>query len=466
MKSVVDPNSIQFRLTIGMVLVSMLGIGGLTSWINWRMGQIFTRSHQDSALMIAKRLEQDANLYEESMVVREALKMAIDYREQTDVAIWVVGTDGQLLAQSNTLAMGSWQANGFSEALMALVVDKPGIKVLRLQDRHLVSCVSPLKIAGKVVGNLYVVDDISEDKETLAQITRTLALSSLLVISVGAIATCLYVGRSMRPIRKMNRLAASISADNLADTRLEFDRAPTEVHELAQTCNTMISRLSAAWEQQRRFVSDVSHELRTPLTLVHGYLQSTLRRGGNLTPPQKEGLEIAASEADRTVRLLQDLLDFARAEGGHIRFQMEREPLDAVVGEVLGMNQYAGDRIQAHLAPITARVDRNRLKQVLINLIDNAVKYSERDQTIDITLREMGDMAYIEVRDHGRGIPLADLGKIFDPFYRVDEDRSRATGGTGLGLSIVKKLVEGMDGNLKVHSKLGEGSTFTVCLPT
>lgn len=466
MKTVVDPNSIQFRLTVGMVLVSMLGIGGFTSWINWRMGQIFTRSHQDSALMIAKRLEQDANLYEESMVVREALKMAIDYREQTDVAIWVVGTDGQMLAQSNTLTMGSWQANDFSEALMELVADQPGIKVFRLQDRHLVSCVSPLKIAGKVVGNLYVVDDITEDKETLAQITRTLALSSLLVISVGAIATCLYVGRSMRPIRKMNRLAAGISADNLADTRLEFDRAPTEVHELAQTCNTMISRLSAAWEQQRRFVSDVSHELRTPLTLVHGYLQSTLRRGGNLTPPQKEGLEIAASEADRTVRLLQDLLDFARAEGGHIRFQMEREPLDAVVGEVLGMGDYVDDRIHAHLTPVTARVDRNRLKQVLINLIDNAVKYSERDQSIDIILRKMGDMAYIEVRDHGRGIPIADLDKIFDPFYRVDEDRSRATGGTGLGLSIVKKLVEGMDGNLKVHSKLGEGSTFTVCLPT
>ncbi|MEL6159795.1 MAG: HAMP domain-containing sensor histidine kinase [Cyanobacteria bacterium J06623_5] len=466
MKPVVDPNSIQFRLTVGMVLVSILGIGGLTSWINWRMGQIFTQSHEDSALMIAERLGQDANLYEESMVVKEALKMAIDYREQTDIAIWVVGTDGQLLAKSNTLTMGSWQANGFSEELMTLVANRPGIKVFKLQDRHLVSCVSPLEINGKVVGDLYVVDDISEDRKTLAQITRTLAFSSLLAISLGAIATCLYVGRSMRPIRKMNRLAGSISADNLADTRLEFDRAPTEVHELAQTCNMMISRLSAAWAQQRRFVSDVSHELRTPLTLVHGYLQSTLRRGSNLTPPQKEGLEIAASEADRTVQLLQDLLDLARADGGHLRFQLEREPLDSVVGEVLDMRQYESDRIHAHLTPVTARVDRNRLKQVLINLIDNAVKYSERDQPIDVTLRKLNDVAYIEVRDQGRGIPLAELSKIFDPFYRVDEDRSRATGGTGLGLSIVKKLVEGMNGNLKVDSKLGEGSTFTVCLPT
>lgn len=478
MKSV-DPNSIQFRLTVGMVLASVLGISGFTGWINLRMRQILVESHKNNALMIANRLEQDAGLYEESMIVKEALSMAIDYREQADIAIWVASTDGTLLAESNTLKMGSWQADGFATVLMQEVVKKPGLEVFELQNRHLVTCSSPLMIDNQVVGQLYVVDDITKDSKSLYQITKTLALSSLLAICVGAIATSLYINRALRPIRKMNRLAGNISAQNLADTRLEFDRAPTEVQQLAQTCNMMIERLSAAWDQQRRFVSDVSHELRTPLTLVHGYLQSTLRRSRNLTEPQKEGLEIAASEADRTIKLLQDLLDLARADGGHIRFHIEKEPLHEVVQEVLDMNQYVDDspsegsgphetsqRIQSKLAPVVALADRSRLKQVLVNLMDNAMKYSENDQPIQVTLQQIGQMAYIEVRDRGRGIPLTDLTKIFDPFYRVDEDRSRATGGTGLGLSIVKTLVEGMDGTLKVQSKLGEGSVFTVALPT
>lgn len=466
MKPVADPNSIQFRLTVGVVLAAAIGISGFTGWLNLRMRQILVDGHKENALMIANRLGQDADLYRESMVAQAALGMAIDYREQPDIAIWVTDSSGKIIAESDTLSMGSWQANGFATVLMAQVTGKSGLDVFRLQDRHLVTCASPLVIDGELVGDLYVVDDVTEDSQSLSRITRTLAFSSVLAIAVGAIATSLYINRALRPIRKMNRLASNISAENLASTRLEFDQAPTEVQELAQTCNTMISRLSAAWDQQRRFVSDVSHELRTPLTLVHGYLQSTLRRSSNLSAPQKEGLEIAAAEADRTIKLLQDLLDLARADGGHLHFQLEQEPLDDITQEVIEMCDYATGRIQSELAPVTGLVDRNRLKQVLINLIDNALKYSAADEPITVTLKEIGAHAYIEVKDKGRGIPLCDLNKVFDPFYRVDEDRCRTTGGTGLGLSIVKTLVEGMNGTLKVQSKLGEGSVFTVSLPS
>ena len=465
MKSVIDPNSIQFRLTVGMVLASTIGISGFTGWINFRMRHILVESHKDNALMIAGRLGQAADLYRESMIVQEALEKAIDYREQPDIAIWVVGTDGKVLAESDTLSMGSWQLNGFATELMTIVTGKPGLDVFKLLNRHLVTCASPITINGQVVGELYVADDITEDSQSLGQITRTLALSSLLAICVGAIATSLYIKRSLRPIRKMSHLAGDISASNLANTRLEFEQAPTEVQELAQTCNMMISRLSAAWDQQKRFVSDVSHELRTPLTLVHGYLQRTLRRSSNLTPPQKEGLEIAASEADRTIRLLQDLLDLARADGGHLRFQVERQPLDDVIQEVIEMCDYTSGRVHADITPVCARIDRNRLKQVLINLLDNALKYSEEPAPVDVSVKQIEERIQIEIKDKGRGIPLADLTNIFEPFYRVDEDRSRSTGGTGLGLSIVKTLVEGMEGTLKVQSKLGEGSVFTVSLP-
>lgn len=466
MKSVVDPYSIQFRLTVGMVLAAILGIGGLTGWVHWRMRQLLVENHKEGAIAVASRLSEDVDLYEKTAPLPTALTMAIDYREQPDMAIWVISPAGDIVARSKTLSMGSWQVNGFDTALMDLVHNNPsGLESVHLQNRYLVTCSSPLTVMGETVGRLYVVDDITEDRKSLTQITRTLALSGLLAIGLGALAIAFYIRQAMKPLAKLNRLAANVSADNLAATQLAFDRAPTEVKALAQTYNMMISRLSLAWEQQRRFVSDVSHELRTPLTLVHGYLQSTLRRSDNLSAAQREGLEIAADEADRTIRLLQDLLDLARADGGHLRFQIELEPLHLVVGEVMEMSQYVSDRIHSDLQPVMALADRNRLKQVLINLIDNAMKYSEIHTPIQVRLKRVGSSALIEIQDRGRGIPLADLSKIFEPFYRVDEDRSRITGGTGLGLSIVKTLVEGMNGTLKVQSKLGEGSLFTVSLP-
>ncbi|PZO19371.1 MAG: sensor histidine kinase [Leptolyngbya foveolarum] len=474
MKSVVDPKSIQFRLTLGLVLVSALGIGGFTSWINLRMRELLVDRHKANALMIASRLSEDASWFEESTGMNEALTKAVNYREQADVAVWVNDPNGRRLVESKTLGMGSWAMNGFSDEVLDLVDGTTGLETVKVQNRYLVTCSSPLTVNGEKVGGLYVVDDITADHESLSRITQTLVLSSLLLLGLVAIAIALYTKNALAPIRKINRLAGEISADNLADTQLEFDRAPTEVQELAQTCNLMISRLSSAWDQQKRFVSDVSHELRTPLTLVNGYLQSTLRRGDNLSAPQREGLEIASAEAERTIHLLQELLDLARAEGGHLQFHLELESVDAVVREVMEMSQYGGDfprgrlgqRLQVDLVPVNAWIDRNKLKQVLINLVDNALKYSEADQPVVVSLRERDGRSQIAVKDTGRGIPLSDLTKIFEPFYRVDECRSRVTGGTGLGLAIVKTLVTGMGGSLEVRSKLDEGSVFTVSLPT
>ena len=472
MKSV-DPKSIQFRLTLGLVLVSALGIGGFTSWINLRMRDLLVDRHKANATMIASRLSKDASWFEESTGMNEALTKAVNYREQADVAIWVNDAKGNRLVESKTLGMGSWAMNGFSNEVLGLVDGTIGQNTVKIQNRYLVTCSSLLIVNGKEVGGLYVVDDITADRESLSQITQTLVLSSFLLLGLVAIATAFYIRSALAPIRKINRLASEISADNLANTQLEFDQAPTEVQELAQTCNSMISRLSLAWDQQKRFVSDVSHELRTPLTLVNGYLQSTLRRGDNLSAPQREGLEIASAEAERTISLLQELLDLARAEGGHLRFQLELEPVDEVVREVLEMgSQYGSDssrgrrqRLQVDLEPVKAWIDRNKLKQVLINLVDNALKYSEVDQPVVVSVREQDGWAQIAVKDTGRGIPLSDLTKIFEPFYRVDECRSRMTGGTGLGLSIVKTLVAGMSGTLEVRSELDEGSVFTVSLP-
>lgn len=238
-------------------------------------------------------------------------------------------------------------------------------------------------------------------------------------------------------------MTAVISTEDLGKSQLCLDNAPSEVKELAQTLTMLLSRLSQSWEQEREFVSNVSHELRTPLTIVHGYLQSVLRRQNNLTPTQQEALETAASEAERTIRLLQDLLDLARADSGYLQFQMKSYVLNDLVEEVVIMAEKYSDRvitIDSIKYPIEVKVDYSRLKQVLLNLIDNAVKYSEAGTPITFKLNQLQDKAIIQVCDKGYGIPLQHQARIFERFYRVNESRSHATGGCGLGLSIVKVL--------------------------
>ena len=461
-----DPGCIQFRLTAGMVLASILGFGGMTAWSNFRMQQILIKGHKENAIEIAERFGQDVAWMDETMPSTMALEKVINYRSTADTAIWIRSPDGGLIAQSDTLEMGSWKKDGLAEEVLALP-SQSRLENVSIQGRQMIVCISPLEVNGTLVGDLFVIDDITQNQRSFATVNRDLTLASIIVIGLSAIVIAIYVRQSIKPICKMNELAANVSPDNLADTHLKLDRAPTEVRDLSQAFNMMLGRLSSAWDQQRRFVSDVSHELRTPLTLVHGYLQSTLRRCNTLTEPQREGLEIAASEADRTIRLLQDLLDLARADGGHMRFHIERVSLKDMVLDTVESG-YPSDRVKADVqaSAIDARADRHRLKQVLINLIDNAVKYSDEDKPVTVRLKQEGEWAVIQVCDRGRGIPTADLSQIFEPFYRVDEDRSRLTGGTGLGLSIVKTLVEGMRGKIKVQSKPGEGSIFTVSLPS
>jgi signal transduction histidine kinase len=199
-----------------------------------------------------------------------------------------------------------------------------------------------------------------------------------------------------------------------------------------------------------------------------GYLQSLLRRSSNLNAYQREALETAASEADRTVRLLQDLLDLARADSGYTHYQMEPVILNDLLVEVAGMAENFSNRlIQVEAKEtIEAIIDRDRLKQVLINLINNAVKYSDFDQPIELTVEQLDQQIIIQVRDYGVGIPLQDQSRIFERFYRVDEARARDTGGHGLGLAIAKTLVEGMGGSITVRSKLNGGSVFAIVLST
>jgi signal transduction histidine kinase len=459
-----DLFSLRFRLTLGIAVVFALGNGVIAVWTSVKMQQILIDSHKNHISQIAKRFPRDVEVYSEMMALEAGLKKAIANLTINQTLLWVKNSNNQLLAQPNT-----W--NTLSDFTIAdlLSIDNRPLKpeVRKINQHYFVLCGESLRVKGKEVGTFFVGQDITYEYTMLVVILRSLWIASLLIIIVITVAIAYYIKRSLHPLRKLSQMTSAISAQDLAISHLHIDNAPTEIKELAETCNMLLSRLSLSWEQERQFVSNVSHELRTPLTIVHGYLQSVLRRQNNLTETQQEALETAASEAEHTIRLLQDLLDLARADSGYLHFHIQTCVLNDLIWEVVGMaKQYTDKEIQVEeeTFSIEAKADYKRLKQALLNLIDNAIKYSEPDTSILIKLYRQANQAVIQVCDRGYGIPLQHQSRIFERFYRVDEARNHATGGSGLGLSIVKTLVEGMGGTVTVRSKLGEGSVFTISL--
>lgn len=462
----IDLFSLQSRLTIGIAAFSALVLGSLATWTSWKMQEILIDSHKHNIEQIAKRLPQDVQVYSEMMQPKTGLQKAINNLANTNILLWLKSPDNKIIVKSTTLDLLS---DATVSELMSLTKMPIKPQVYKVNQSYFVLCGSSVQVQGKLLGELFVVKDITREQKMFLVMVQSLGITSFLAIIVLTAAIALYIKRSLQPLRQLNQMASVISAEDLGQAQLYLDNAPSEVKELAQTLTMLLSRLSQSWEQEREFVSNVSHELRTPLTIVHGYLQSVLRRQNNLTPTQQEALETAASEAERTIRLLQDLLDLARADNGYLYFQIKSYVLNDLVEEVVMMAKKYSDRIitiESEIYPIEIKTDYSRLKQVLLNLIDNAVKYSDADTYITLKLNQLEDKAILQICDQGYGIPLQQQARIFERFYRVDESRSHSTGGCGLGLSIVKTLVEGMGGSVSVQSKLGEGSTFTISLPT
>ncbi len=470
----IDPFSLRVRLTVGVAGVSALGLGSLSIWTSWKMQQILINDHKLNVEQIAKRLPRDVQLYNEIMPSSTGLQKAINNLTTTNTYLWIKSSDHQILAKSP-----NWNQLSDTTATELMSLTEMSVKpqVVKVNQRYFVLCSSALPVQDQTLGKLFVVQDVTSEQKIFLVIVRYLGIGSILTIIIISVAIAFYIKYSLQPLRQLSQMTQVISLADLGQAQLYLDNAPSEVKELAQTFDMMLSRLSQSWEQERQFVSNVSHELRTPLTIVHGYLQSVLRRQNNLTPTQQEALETAALEAERTIRLLQHLLDLARADSGHLYLRMEPCVLNDLVAEVVNMAEKYSDRtikIESTTKSIEVRTDYNRLKQVLLNLIDNAVKYSEANTPVILKLNQQGEEAIIQVCDQGCGIPLQEQSRIFERFYRIDEARDRSTGGYGLGLSIVKTFVEGMGGTVTVRSRtatyrqtsrLDQGSIFTITLP-
>jgi len=218
------------------------------------------------------------------------------------------------------------------------------------------------------------------------------------------------------------------------------------------------------------FVANVSHELRTPIAAILGYAE-TLRSGAlSDTRHAPQMVEIIHRQSERLGELVSDLLELSRLDAGERPLSSAAVSLETVARQASDAMEprAAGKRLSMQLhvpADLTARADPKALEQVLLNLLDNAIKYTPEGGTVELTGERVGDRAHLSVRDTGLGIEAKHLPRLFERFYRVDRGRSRDMGGTGLGLSIVRHLVHGMEGEVRVASQLGVGTTFTVVLP-
>jgi heavy metal sensor kinase len=454
-----DPASLQFRLTLQVSLLSILGLSSVAVWTSWKMQQLSIVTHTKQVEYIANRFPRDVELYSEMLPAAAGLQKTIDNVSVPGLSIWFKSTDGtMLLAKSSEV----------TDELMSSGEMPLEPQVYKVGDRYLILYRGDITTKNKLMGRVYMAKDITVEQHQLMAAIQGLTIVCILATLLTLLAIAIQIRRALQPLQEMSRMAGAISAADLNDARLQLNHAPKEVKELAQTFNLMLSRLGDAWEQQRQFIGNISHELRTPLTVVSGYLQSLLRRSNNLNSYQREALETAGLEADRTIKLLQDLLDLARADSGYARYHMAPLLLNDLATEVVDTTAPLGSGNIRLTATENVEIvgDRDRLKQVLINLLDNAIKYSPPQQPIDVIVERIDDRAMIRVRDRGIGIPLQDRGRIFERFYRVDDDRARTSGGHGLGLAIVKTLVEGMGGKITVRSTLGEGSEFTIVFPT
>lgn len=305
--------------------------------------------------------------------------------------------------------------------------------------------------------------DLLED--TLSTILVVLTLAGMLVSSLF---TWLMTSTVLEPLSTMTHVVTQITRSGDLSRRIPVKnkRSDNEINKLVTAFNQTLERLENLFTSQQHFLGDVSHELRTPLTVIKGNI-GLMRKLGEA---DEESLSSIESEVDRLTRLVGDLLLINQAESGTLPLDLSPVELDGLLFEVFQqMHVIAGEKINLKLLEIDQakiNADRDRIKQVFLNLIGNAIQYTPAGGTVEIRMKREEECAMVSISDSGPGIPAEDLPRIFERFYRGEKSRKRShSTGFGLGLSIAQIIVKKHEGTIDVTSVEGKGTTFTVRFP-
>ena len=308
-------------------------------------------------------------------------------------------------------------------------------------------------------------------EDGLSELRRDLFAGVLLVLLLASAGGYFLARKSLAPVASMNSQTQRISAENLS-ARLDVTNPRDELGHLATTINDLLTRLENAFKEQQRFIADASHELRTPLAVLRGETEVALGKERTIEEYQ-QSLSLIQDEAERLSRIVEDLFILARQPiNTRAALNKERVSLNEAVrdcaraAQVLAFRKGVRLKLENDSPSIALNGDEDLIKRMLLNLLDNAVKYTPAGGEISLALVRQNGNAEIVVRDTGIGIPAEAQPRVFDSFYRVDKARARTMGGAGLGLSIAQWIVEVHGGSINLASTPGHGSTFTIVLPT
>ena len=458
-------DSVRTRLTLWYAGVLALSLIAFALVIYYAAGNIFHERQDESLRSTAQTV---ASAYVEEFAEAHSLTKAgeIVLQEITFPNRYVQLTDnsGQPIAASVNLSgssiaiptqvLAEARAQGFSNATVN------GLRVT----------VVPLS-SDQTFGFAAVAEPLSVVEDGLSELRRDLFAGVSLVLLLASAGGYFLARKSLAPIASMNSQTQRISAENLS-ARLDVDNSRDELGRLATTINDLLARLENSFKEQQRFIADASHELRTPLAVLRGETEVALGKTRRVEE-YEQSLSLIQDEAERLSRIVEDLFILARQPiNTRAALNKERVSLNDAVrdcaraAQVLAVRKGVRLKLENDSPSIALNGDEELIRRLVLNLLDNAVKYTPAGGEISLALGRQNGSAEIVVRDTGIGIPEAAQRRVFDRFYRVDKARARAMGGAGLGLSIAQWIVEAHGGAISIASTPGKGSTFTVVLPT
>jgi heavy metal sensor kinase len=458
-----NPRSLRFRLIIwyaGLVTCVFVLLGVvmhqvLRHYLERNLAQLLTRRTDQIAVSLLPGVEQTGEKY-----VVDEIK-ARYAPENYDRFIRLSRADG-------TLLYASGRAASFDPSGLPVAADQTPERIVLLPNgnRMLVTA----KTYQSASGRKYLIESgapMQPIEAALAQTVVMMLAGLPLVVLAVAGGGYLLVGRALAPVVRIAHSAERITLQNLNE-QLPLTQTGDELEQLSLALNRMIMRLREAFDHNRRFLGDASHELRTPLTALRAELESVVEDA--LLPELRDRVGSALEEVNRLAKIVETLFAISRLESGEAQQEHAQFDLARLVGGTADqMGLLAEDKgvtVQCDLAPnVTVEGDQSRIKQVVVNLLDNAIKYTPAGGTVTLRVQEREGEAALEVSDTGIGIPPASLPHVFERFFRVDAARSRGVDGAGLGLAIVKSICGAHGGRVEVESVENRGSTFKVRLP-
>jgi signal transduction histidine kinase len=443
-------HSLNFRLLAAFTIVIIVIIGSVFFFTYRTTRSEIERFGERVDAMEDRRVELElARFYQFQGTWEGVQPFVVQWGKLYDRRIIVTDNDGIVVADSDEGTLGQ-----------QYTAENPGQPM------------APMMGFGPSIGVLHVTrGDTMDVNRAALQITyrtigRFFLWGGLLAIGIAILLTYILSRRILAPVKALTLAAGQFGKGDFS-RRVDF-KDKGEVGELAQSFNAMADNLERNERLRRNMVADIAHELRTPLSNLRGYLEAI---SDGVVKADENTVRLLNEEASSLSRLVDDLQDVSLADAGEIKLVTQSEEISGLINEtVTALQAKAAGRgltISVHQQSElpTVDIDSHRIKQVLLNLLENAIAHTGRGGSITVAAREQDDKVYISVTDTGEGIPPEELPLIFERFYRVDKSRTRATGGSGLGLTIAKRLVEAHGGTIEVKSQPGQGSTFTFAIP-